>query len=586
MGLFAFAAWMLEHPFLGIQHDSVLYTLFALAKLHPDTLNADVFLRLGSQDKFSLFSPIYAAAMSLFGMEHAAALLLVLSQAALLACAWALARRLMRPLDATLGTALLVLLPNEYGGGITFRYLEDFITARVPAEALVVGAVLAAVTRRYWIAVALVVAALLIHPVMGAAGAAFLLITFLVPRHPKPALAVAGVGFVAAVAIVMAIAPLGRVADVNWWFTIHSTSSYLFITMWTPSDWSRTAVYLVILTLGSLAGATPLLRRICMGMLATLACGALITLVFCDLLHVSLFIDLQAWRWLWLADVLALTLAPAIVQDCWHRGDKGRVAVLALAGAWIFRDLPVDLLLDAAAIACAAAPAKWSQHPYWKLASVGACALLGLAICLDVSTLYDYEPGAMVHGSALLDRVRGLCVDGVLPGVAIIATWILMPRVAPAAALTAVVLCAWLIPFAWASYTIPTYTPELASRFAPWRAAIPDRAEVLWLHKPVATWYLLNRPSYWSDDQVAGAIFSREKALLLQRRTTAVGTALKISRSDSLDLSGMRAVCADPDLKYIVSSSALAPTPLPPVTVDPTEVSGTVYLYRCTDLLS
>lgn len=619
MGLLTLALWVIQHPFRGIMHDSVLYSLFALAKLHPDTLTADVFLRFGSQDRFSVFAPIYAAAISRFGLEHAAVLLLLLSQATLFGCAWLLARRFMQPLDATLSLALLVLLPDEYGLGSTFHYLEDFITARIPAEALVVGAVLAAATQRYWIAAGCVIAAMLIHPIMGIVGAAFLILTFLVPRYPKLTLAAAGIGFAATLAIVVAIAPLGRVADKTWLFTIHSTSSYLFMTLWSPSDWSRAAGYLVVLVIGSWVGATPLLRRICLGLLATVACGSVITVVFCDVLHVSLFIDFQAWRWFWLADVLAVTLAPAIIQACWQRGGSGRLAVVTLAGVWVFRDLPPDLLIDAAAIAFAAVPSKWTGHRYWRPLLVAACVLLGVAICLDVINLPDYVPVATTHNSVLLRKVRSVFVDGILPGTVLFAIWVVLrrsiantakPQAALAAALPAaiagVLVCGWLLPFAWENYTTTYYTPELASRFAQWRAEMPPHAEVLWPGNPVGTWDLLDRPSFWSGPQVAGAIFSKEKALVVQGRTTAVGVVLNppelLARygqpseqtfepqvpvnGPPMNLKGLHRICADPDLQYVVSWLLLAPTPFPPVTIDPSRQNGVVYLYRCADLRS
>ena len=34
-------------PYAGLVHDSILYTLMALARLHPETLSHDVFLRFG-----------------------------------------------------------------------------------------------------------------------------------------------------------------------------------------------------------------------------------------------------------------------------------------------------------------------------------------------------------------------------------------------------------------------------------------------------------------------------------------------------------------------------------------------------------
>src|SRR5579871_6392750 len=125
MGSLALAAWLLRHPFAGVNHDSLLYTLFALARLHPDTVGADIVVRFGSQDRFTLFSPIYTAAIQLCGVERAALLLLVTSQAVLLTCAWLLARRFMARLDATLGLALLAVVPGEYGSGGVFHLLEN-----------------------------------------------------------------------------------------------------------------------------------------------------------------------------------------------------------------------------------------------------------------------------------------------------------------------------------------------------------------------------------------------------------------------------------------------------------------------------
>ena len=618
MGLLALAAWLVQHPFVGIKHDSVLYTLFALARLHPDTLTADVFLRFGSQDQFSLFTPIYATAVNLFGLEHAAALLLLVSQAILYTCAWLLARRFMAPLEATLSIALLVGLPDDYGPSLIFHAFEPFITARLPAEALVVGAVLAAVTQRYWIAAGCIVVAMLLHPIMGAAGAAFLILTDLVPRHPKLSAVAAGVGFIAALGIVIAVAPLGRLQDKDWLSAINWTSDYLFVSTWHLPDWSRAAVYPVLLMLGCQVGVAPALRRICAGLLATVASGMLITLVFGDLLHVTLFIDLQAWRWLWLANVLALVLAPAILQDSWRRGYSGRVAVVVLASLWVFRTSPAAFLGIPAVIALAAMPSEWNQHKYWKWLFLGACVLLGLGICLSLVNRFSYVPVPDARGPRLLQQVRFVCNDGLILGALLFGTWIMLRGPgsndaaktwgALAAILAATVACAWLVPFGWQSYSAVNFTPELASRFAPWRAEIPPHAEVLWPDNPTGGWYLLERPIYWSVAQLAGAIFSKDKALLAQRRNTLINTALKNSNllvhigspedlekqlkagaptnASHMDLKAMRAVCADPDLRYIVSWMSLAPTPFPPVNVDPSKAHGKLYLYRCADLRS
>jgi hypothetical protein len=613
LGLLALATWLLLHPYRGLYHDSVIYTLFALAKMHPDALNSDIFLRFGSQDSFTLFTPLYVTTIHLLGLEHAAALLLFIAQLGLLVCAWLLARRFVQPLEATLAVALLVLLPSEYGSGDTFHYLEDFLTPRMLAEVLTLAAVLAAVRERYWIAAGAVAAAMLLHPLMAVAGVAFLVLTFLVPRRPKLTLGLAAVGLIATLALVIAIAPAGRLEDKDWMYNVRITSGYLFLGTWSLADWCRTAVPLAVLAIGWSVGMTPLLRRLCAGALATVACGMVITAIFADRLHVSLFISLQAWRWTWLADVLALTLAPVILQSCWQRGYSGRIAAVVLVTSWVFRGLPPDLLCVAAAIAFATLPAGWGQDRYWRPVFLGACAMLGLAICLDLSDRFSYMPAADAIHPAWLQLARRACADGVIPGLVLAGAWALLRHSASRAgnlviAVAGALACVVLIPPGWSDYSSAHYTPEFAAKFASWREQIPARAEVLWPDTPVGAWYVLERPSYWSNYQIVGAIFSKEKAIIMGRRTSSIALAPEIPDSGShaktgsdepaaaellppqtasrLDLKGMIAVCADPDLQYIVSWMPVTHTPFAPVNVEPSRPNRRLYLYRCTDLRS
>src|SRR5581483_4939922 len=62
------AFWMLQHPYEGLVHDSLLYSLGALARVHPESLGHDVFLSVGSQDRFTVFSPLAASLIRLIGL--------------------------------------------------------------------------------------------------------------------------------------------------------------------------------------------------------------------------------------------------------------------------------------------------------------------------------------------------------------------------------------------------------------------------------------------------------------------------------------------------------------------------------------
>src|SRR5579862_7966203 len=89
------AFWMLLHPYRGLEHDSVLYAVLALARLHPAALGHDLFVRYGTQDGFTIFSPLFAAAIRAVGLEQAAAIMTLITQVAFLGATWLLARRLM-----------------------------------------------------------------------------------------------------------------------------------------------------------------------------------------------------------------------------------------------------------------------------------------------------------------------------------------------------------------------------------------------------------------------------------------------------------------------------------------------------------
>src|SRR5688572_6811261 len=94
LALATLAVFLLLHPYRGIVHDGHLYTLQALNVLFPELYGNDVFLRHGSQDDHTLFSPLYAKAVALLGLEPAAAALTLASILLFLTAALLLARSL------------------------------------------------------------------------------------------------------------------------------------------------------------------------------------------------------------------------------------------------------------------------------------------------------------------------------------------------------------------------------------------------------------------------------------------------------------------------------------------------------------
>jgi hypothetical protein len=613
MALSVFAAWLLTHPYQGLMHDSTLYTLGALARLHPESLATDVFLRFGSQDRYTIFSPIYAATIRLLDLEPAAALLTFLSQCGLFAAGWLVARRFVSAGAALLSIGLLVVMPSDYGAFQVLHFSEDFLTPRLAAEALALAAVAAELGNRPLAACVCALGATLLHPIMASAGIALLAIIRVVLPKLKPALGIGAIALAASV-LVLWIAPLERL-DPKWLEVVKGTSRFLFITAWTPADWARLSVPVATLGMGLLTGKSLEMRRLCAGALL-MAVGCLVaTVIYCDWLHIVIFTAVQPWRWLWITGVLAIVLTPAIVRDCWSIGTYGRIATILLGVSWVLHEQGEDLApallgVSLLVIAFAAVPRKLQGSGPSRLLLYGGGAVLALVVFIDIANKVQYvsDPHMTVRvTSATIRSLRGWCGDGVVPAALLAAIWWLLawPRSLTcnlACTALAALACFAFAPSACKAWTDGHFTPQLRNMFAQWRKQIPPHSEVLWPDTPVGAWYLLERPSYWSNYQQAGAIFSRQKALLMAKRTVIVNTAVAAREAsssgadDSVGIffvtgalrtrAGLISACADPELAYVVSWTPLGvPPALPPIRPRPDKPAMGIYLYRCSDLI-
>jgi len=118
-------------------------------------------------------------------------------------------------------------------------------------------------------------------------------------------------------------------------------------------------------------------------------------------------------------------------------------------------------------------------------------------------------------------------------------------------------------------------------------------------------WYLLDRISYWSLNQMSGFVFSRPSAQELYRRLDVYRNALLTSDAyaklpqdaqsmkqlssgvpatlESVDLGGLTTMCADRNLGYIVTARRLTLTAMPPVAPYPDHPNRRFYIYDCKD---
>lgn len=495
------------------------------------------------------------------------------------------------------------MLPGDYGAYHMFQYSENFLTPRLPAEALVLGAVAAALGSRYIVAVVCLLAAGLLHPIMAAAGVALLTVHFVAISRPKLALGVFVTLAVAAVLAVAAGAPLPRL-DGDWLAVVKLTSPYLFISTWSLDDWGRIAVPLSALAIGLLTSSSPLVRRLCGSALITVACSFAMTALCCDLLHIVIITQLQPWRWLWLANVLAILLIPVIARDSWRTGDSGRTAAVLFGIAWILHGESNVMLVTLLAVVCAAIPPARVKDTIARLLFRGSCVLLVIAVMTNIANKLLYVMDSHSADTWIVIRwLRVWAADGVLPTLLIASLAFALESSASLrrnafCVAAAALVCIGLGPAAWASWSTAYYTPALRDKFADWRQHIPVHAEVIWPDTPVGAWYFLERPSYWSPHQVAGSVFSRAKTVTMQQRTEWIAAALDhadpASESPARHRSPLRSVihwtpaaltsvCRTTSLQYLVTWSYLGRPALQPVTPNPARPNGHLYLYSCAD---
>lgn len=591
--LLLLAAWLLLHLYRGVSLDAVVYGMQGLSHWRPDLYAHDIYLRYGSQDRFTLFGPIYGGLIGVMGFEHAALCLWLLAQGLLLTAAWTLARRLMPSAHALLALGLFIALELPYGPRGMFYVLEDVTTPRLFAEGLVLFALRAMAEDRAARAAVLLAAALLLHPLMAIGGCALWLWQRLLAPRPKFALITLLVLFTAL--IVSSFTPLGQLLrmDDAWWQAMTGNNPYLLASNWLPTDWARTLTPLVTLSVGWVALPDGIARRLCAAALATAVGGLLLTLIGADGLHYALLVQAQPWRWQWLAAALATLMLPLIGTRLMERGALGRAALALLIALYIAHDvlyaMPAALLIWA--FAWRAGDATVPTRGLFMGLVVLSIAALSFALWWDLRLRYYslYTAYFSVPGHVLIELARRLTRDSALPALLLLGTWVWLfarpSRIRPwSVAAVGLLSSLALLPVTASQWSQTDFSDELIATYSPWRALITPGAEVLWVENPLYPWLLLQRPSYLSDAQLGSTLFSRSAALELRSRLMTLQPFLAAENPNAAGARPssptLKELCGATSVQYIVSAQDLGAAPLAqaPPGADPAFASLNLYV--------
>jgi hypothetical protein len=278
---------------------------------------------------------------------------------------------------------------------------------------------------------------------------------------------------------------------------------------------------------------------------------------------------------------------------------------LLLLSAWLTRENDFAILPMMLACVAAARPAALRDPRRAQFMQFGAYILLAASLIILVgavrATLPELDAIRAEHRPYLvrIEEAQALAYRGLLPATLLaLVGWSAHHATRRSAILLAglgAALLLLVLPYSVRTWTHARYPEDRYQAFAPWRAAIPQSAEILWPDPPLATWFELGRASYWSLYQMAGMVFSRDVTMVSTSRENAVTPILPqlgraVSGTKHLSLTSPKNVpalmsgpCRVSGVTFYASWNDLGPTAYPPVAPDDENPREMLYLYRCSN---
>lgn len=512
--------WLLMRGYHGLTGDAQLYAFQALARSQP-LLSGDLYLQNVSQDQFTVFSPLYAAAIDLLGLEQAARLLTILFTIWVMGAAWSLANTIAGRNAAWLGTALLLIVAGTYGGSGVFSFSEPFLTARLPAEALVVTGLALHMRGRKWLGLLSAVAAMFIHPLIALPGV-LLIVSLWLPRRMVIVGAVSGVGLALAIALAAVNSPAAArfiaVFDPPWLEVVRERSQFLFLQLWSARDWELNGRPFLCLGLVALSLEDPRLRSLSTNATLLGAAGLAVAMIAGSIGPVAILVQGQAWRWVWIGAYLCALFVPAAALRIWTDEKCGPLCVLLLVAGYTFPASNGSVCVLLALILWAtrsSIDAKTAIFLRWLT--------IGLSAALGIWILSKWWANL---SSLQIGKIQDLFGSRLMAALIATSVWIYLRSVrrtwGPASVLIVLIAVSVVI---WPeSFKQAHHYGSPADRlgFRDWTSVIPPTSTVLVAPARdvgAFVWFTLERPNYLAVDQSAGVVFSRATALEVRRRS-------------------------------------------------------------------
>ncbi len=609
------ALWFASHPWRGLWHDAVLYAVQALRHLYPANFQNDLYFLHGSQDAYTLFSPLYAAAIRMSGLEAAGLILQGIGSLLWVGAAVFLLRPILRGLPFWLGLTMLFIWPTDYGPDpAILRIGESFLTPRLFAESLGMFGLGCFVRGRTTWGMVPACIAFALHPLVACgpllAGVFYL---FWGKWRAMGAALVLG-SILLAIAARLGVQPFDRFAlsmDAEWFRVVNIIAPMVSWKAWHATEWvSRTVLALaLVLTAYRLGGGAAARLFLCTAVVGVI--GLLASWLGTGLADNLLIIQLQPWRMLWLVHLSSWIALAWLIGRYWQRERVIRMLLLSLCVAALARDtVGGALALPAGAALCYCVPRPPLAWPSWGnkavLAGLPAVLLLWtIEVSQETAERIDLLPNAEPVIVALLWLMEALSLGlGAAAGTGLLLLvwkWSGNQRKVTQLGTFALVFSFLCSSLAYAAFSVakkydlsPEGKQAVQEAFLP---LIPPQAVVYWQNNVQVSWYVLHRANYASNTQLTGVVFNRgtaiEGARRMQRLQHLGGIDSIIAHDDpqavaaakqlpAASPAALKFVCSDPLLDFVVLTNALDGTAI--AQARDAEYGRTYYLYACARL--
>ncbi len=623
--LLAAVLWLLNHPYVGFSfHDARIYSLLALHWLDPSAYARDPFFMFGSQDDFTIFSPIYGTLIRWCGLSLAAQIMMVAAATLWIGAAWMLARRVFDDwrVQAYVVLSLAIYSFNYSPNNATFVLNESFATARVIAIPLMLMAMAFSLERKWMLAGVMALLSMAIHPLLGIWGVVLMMAVKLNDRVLL-GLLVAGAATIVGASLMPGPAAF-HVMDAEWAEMVRQSSRDVFVGPYGVVRLNATLFWIAALLLGGRFGS-PRMQRWYQVTALVASYGFLLAQLCSNFYPIQLVMQAQPWRAMWLAIYFGI-FALADVGQRFVFGERNlRVTGLILV-VILFVGMEQSAALLLGCWLLLRGKSQGIVFVTWRKAfeSYGRY-ITALAFGLILAVAPTYYRELAIEGNSLI--VTWLPDIAALNGLLIVGGLGLGPLVwcsliGLRTLRTAMTLL--LLPGVAAAAMHWDHRSSAASRMeknvsvsrTPQILKSPVRKGevVLWPGNSQRVLFELGTASYASSFQAIGIVLSREKTheLALRLRRMAIASTaeswplgqleedglfaryrISMARLEKnienlhdyeptqLTGPGIRYACEDPALDWVVSSDPVYGSELKPITLKDDYRHAQIYFYWC-----